>query len=853
VNPGRLAVPALVCAIAGALSLPGTPTAALAVGLAGAAQHPRTPGAAPLWRTHGGEVPQAPSRPPLTPVAPDAGSGEEAAGSSQGETDPLVSNGLGSPSCKGALGGELSPQDRDNCETSGFVAAPAPTGDYGIDVHIDTDVIGFSVDSTVQDLLITPLWLMLVWVVHALIVMLEWSFTVDLLDSAAAGGLARGLRQAQAAFTTPWLPLVLAVASMLALYHGLVRRRVAETVGEALLMGAMMVGGVWVIADPTGTVGALGEWANEAALGTLAVAAHGAPSTPGQALGTSLDAMFAAAVEAPWCYLEFGDVSWCREPARLDPALRAAGVAIAAREESQARCGSECGGGGSPQTLRHSAQLLRDARNNGAVFLALPANGPDRNSINEQGSLLRTICASSDATACRGPTAPQAEFRTAGRTMARLAGLLLIAAGLLGMSLLLGLVAVRLLSAAILALLYLLLAPAMVLAPAFGEGGRALFRRWVAQLLGAIVSKLLFSFLLGVMFAVLTVLSNLSAIGWWTQWLLTSAFWWSAYKRRHQPLGALGGAAGREQARHRSVIRRLGDALETRTVNNAIGRWRDKRGRSSPPIERPRTPDRMPGRRSGASPPPPSPAVSMRRQAQGTLGLEHDAASEHVELSGASEQEVRALGVRLGRIRLERAKALAGGDRRRALALELRGQRVEGEAKRKHEALTSAQRVAGTSREVYAREHLDARERFLDAQAALPGSGARPGRGPDQGTRAEPRRDYPRLAGLAGYGREEYEGLDPRSQRTARLRIDRELALRGQMSNGVAEVGRTASDLARKPSIGASRHGERERAMSAARDRIDPSLLRQARESSVMRDAREVAAGRKRQLGRDRP
>ena len=34
--------------------------------------------------------------------------------------------------------------EQRNCETSGFVAAAAPTGDYGIDVHIDTGVLGLS-------------------------------------------------------------------------------------------------------------------------------------------------------------------------------------------------------------------------------------------------------------------------------------------------------------------------------------------------------------------------------------------------------------------------------------------------------------------------------------------------------------------------------------------------------------------------------------------------------------------------------------------------------------------------------------------------------------------------------------
>ena len=56
--------------------------------------------------------------------------------------------------------------------------------------------------------------------------------------------------------------------------------------------------------------------------------------------------------------------------------------------------------------------------------------------------------------------------------------------------LLLGFIALHLLGAAILSLFYLLLAPAAVLAPALGDGGRAAFRAWGTRLLGAVCSKL---------------------------------------------------------------------------------------------------------------------------------------------------------------------------------------------------------------------------------------------------------------------------------------------------------------------------------------------------------------------------
>jgi TrbL/VirB6 plasmid conjugal transfer protein len=539
--------------------------------------------------------------------------------------------------------------------------------------------------------------------------MLEWCFTVDLLDSAAAAGVSGGLRRMQAAFTESWLPIALASASVLALYRGLIRRRVADTLGEVLLMGAMMVGGSWVIADPTGTVGALGEWANQASLGTLAVAARGTPASPGRALGASLDVVFAAAIEVPWCYLEFGDVGWCREPSRLDPRLRAAGLRIAAGELAQAACrpGSNslvsCAGPGSAQgeALDHSAELLRDARSNGAIFLALPANGAARNSIGERGSLLWTLCQSSEATNCRGPTAAQAEFRTNGGTWSRLGGLLLIAGGLLGMLLLLGFVALRLLAAAIFSLLYLLLAPAMVLAPAFGEGGRALFRRWAAQLLGAVVSKLVFSFLLGVVFAVLAVLSDLDALGWWTQWLLMSAFWWGAYTRRHQALAAAGGTladrrmAG-EHAQRRSVLRRMSDVLETRK-GIAAARWaKAKLSKEAPDGQRGR-PARVADRSSANELARAGTDEQALRALDGehrALDGEHGDPSARVREDPEIDRRLSAKRAQLERLGRERGEALAVGDTRRAAELGHRGERVKGELEREQEAQNTARRVA---------------------------------------------------------------------------------------------------------------------------------------------------------------
>jgi hypothetical protein len=817
----------------------------------------------------------APSSPPLSSGAAgaDASDGEEGL-SPEGEADPLVSNGLGSPSCKQALGEELSETSRRHCQTSGFIAAAAPTGNYGIDVHIDTGVLGLSSGgllSTVQDLFVTPLWMALVWSVHALVVMLEWSFTIDLLDIATAGGLGSSLRTAEAVLTMPWLPMALAVASILVVYDGLIRRRVAETLGEALMMGVMMAGGLWLIVDPSGTVGALGRWANQASLGTLAVAARGTPATPGQALSQGMDTLFTQAIESPWCYLEFGDVNWCRNSARLDPRLHAAGLKIAAAESSSAGCrpapaSCAAGAGASPsKALERGAELLREAQSNGAIFLALPANGSARNSINEQDSLLRTLCQTSEATNCRGPTAAQAEFRTNGGTWSRFGGLLLIAAGLLGMLLLLGFIAVRLLGAALFSVLYLLLAPGMVIAPAFGQAGRAVFRRWISRLLGAVVSKLLFSFLLGAVLAVLAVLSDLQSLGWWTQWLLMSAFWWSAYTRRHQAIGAIDGViAGHrssERVMRRSVVRRVSDVIESRK-GMAAARWATgRRSRPAPDVERHRPPRRADRSRSAER----MAGVSADNQVKRALESEHRAASARVGSKQQSDRRLSAKHAQLGRLRREGAGAASAGDTRRAAEMSHRADRVASEIDREREALGKARRVVGDGEhalrrtgDVYTREGVAEHARFLDAQARLP-------------SRA---REHAALAGLAGYGREEYERLDPRRARAARLEIDRELALRRELTGGSrsaaqlqaeGQSGRVdRSGVEREPGGGSrqpGRHAEHGLPGSSTRRGV-PGARRAAEHterhpvsdrSSVLHDAREVAARRKRQLGRGRP
>ncbi len=876
--------------------------------------------------------PHAPAGPPLVshvaasnPPAETQKEEPESFAQPAVEADPLVSNGLGSPLCGHPSGaGGLSAQALRNCRTSGFLAAPAPTSNYAFDVNVEHGAINLDPMALLQDYILEPVWIALVWVVHALLVMLEWCYSIDLLDGSTMGEVGRGLRQAQATFTDPWLVSVLAVASVLTLYHGLVRRQVAQSLGQALVTIAMMAAGLWMIADPAGTIGSLGQWTNQASLGTLGAVAQGAPGGGARPLSEGMATVFAYGIEAPWCYMEFGNVQWCRDPAKLEGRLRTAALHSASLPKNARLHCSEgesdlevCTSMTSEQARAARGpgrERLLDAQTNGALFLALPANGALRNSVGTSGSLLNVLCGSKEINNCSGPTAPQAQFRSAGATGQRAAGLLLILAGALGMVLVLGFIALHLLGAALLSLLYLLMAPAAVLAPALGDGGRAVFRGWATRLLGAVVSKLLFSLLLGTLLLMVRILLSLQGLGWWTQWLLVSVVWWGAWRQRHQVLSFAAGEH-RHAGAAGSLTARVQRALAgPRMAMRGAGTVRDRFSRPAPSVAQQQARTQEVRERA---------RVKADAQAGRTLEHEHGLARAQVRAAPQARADLGSKQSQLARVHSAQRTAREAGDTRRAAQLGVRAQRIKGEIAERQQSLSDARRVVGegerakrTGGRVYTRAGLEERARFLDAQATLPGSieaaragasaragtGARAGAGAatDTGTvgtgdrgaelggsgvgadrggtragegagralgrsgasggssRATPgqRRDYAALASLAGYGSAEYERLDPRRERQARLEIDRELALRRELGGAAEELARGGGSLPRREQRKVAKEFDRtvEQRMKDGGHQ-PPASSERARSlasgnSPVMRDIHEVAQRRKRQLGR---
>ena len=457
------------------------------------------------------------------------------------------------------------------------------------------------------------------------------------------------------------------------------------------------------------------------------------------------------------------------------------------------------------QTLFASAALLREAQTNGELFLALPANESGRNSVTKKGALLNVLCGGGKSTdECKGPTSSQAEFRSQKGTGSRVIGLFAIWLGALGMLLLLGYLALRLLGAALVGLFFLLLAPAAVLAPALGDGGRAAFRGWATKLLEAVIAKLTYSFLLGVVLMMMKLLLSLTILGWWEQWLLISAFWWAIFLKRHQTLGwAAGAGHHRPQPNHRSMARRVGSALETPQCSaEAPGRekeaetaWARCQASFQVAHAAPTSKDKRSGRAGGRAPRAASQSADRQSAAQVAVASARSS-------TGADQMAHRK---RLERLRHERQKALANGDTRRALELGAREQRIEGKRERR-----------GTLAMAMLDPELELGEVASMASVAGHSGGER--------TRS-------------GSAMARHASVDHRA-------VGRSQTMRPQAADvgqGLVQKGGSTppSGLRADP-----------RAVDALRGSVAPQGREGARhESTVMDDVREVAARRKRQLG----
>lgn len=410
------------------------------------------------------------------------------------DEDAFRTLGGGSPLCSRRPGG----QAQRNCASAGALAHPYPLANYGLDIHINTGVTRITSNLMMAlQTLGSFLWLALLYLVKGVLLLLEWAFSLDLLGDALTDLRRALLRLHRGVLGETWLVAALAVAGLWGIWRGLVQRRTTETLAGLAATVALMVCALVLIHSPAQTVGYATRLVNEASLGLLSGASTGTVTQGPRALGDAQAAVFDQIVLRPWCALQFADLDFCLGRAPADD-LPVALAAVARGSDSVAD-----------------------------LWLRFPAGGEERKEMYERWK--------GDG----NPLQPKVRMQKEGQTGTRLALIALIACGLLGACCLLFWLGFKLLVQAVLALVLLLLAPAMLLAPAFGEAGRRTFLTWAKRLLAAIVAKAVFALVLALVLVAAGLLAEFRSLGFVGGWLLQVVFWWGLFLNRGQLVGFL--------------------------------------------------------------------------------------------------------------------------------------------------------------------------------------------------------------------------------------------------------------------------------------------------------------------------
>jgi hypothetical protein len=516
-----------------------------------------------------GAAAPSPSGPTPQP-SPAASVPDPASEQKDGYADPFASLGARSPFCRNA---EIGARAAERCRLSGAIAHPYPLSSYGLDVRV-----GFSLTKVENNLLgalqsvAALVWMGLVYLLKGVLLLLEWAFSLDLI-----GDTLPGVRRAlttlhERVLGEPWFLFAIAVAGLWGIWRGLVQRRTIETLGGLAMTVLLMVAALVVIANPAGTVGYASKLSNEGSLGILSATSSGRVKRPAESFSDSMHSLYDSLVLEPWCALEFGDVEWCLAHPKDTSSLTNADVWLAFPAQSGQReslykltKGESLDTGGILGSAISFGDLLgsaRDVATGGPLGQVLGISRLGKQAL--QGRDAKLSARVQDLVQ-KDPE--RVRIQEGGGTFPRIALLALIALGMLGASALLAYVGVRLLLAAILSLILLLLAPAMLLAPAFGESGRATFIAWAKRLVGALAAKLIYALLLALLLIAAAALGSLR-IGWFGTWLLEIAFWWGVLLKRKELVGLA--SAGRGGLRHgQTSARRL--YRDARQAGFAIG------------------------------------------------------------------------------------------------------------------------------------------------------------------------------------------------------------------------------------------------------------------------------------------
>jgi hypothetical protein len=472
-----------------------------------------------------------------------------------GSLDPTAVLGVANPLC--GERGELSAAQRRNCRSSRSPESAYPVGNYGWDIHISeggfiTSLLAPAISFVLQ-LFSVFFWLLPLLVLKGCLIVLGFAFSLSpFTDNRMLAQTTNGLEGFYANFTAPWLTALFVILGGWGLYNGILRRRAGETTAGMLAAVVMMLAALWIIHSPRETVGRLAEVVNKASLVAVSAPSSGRLTAPMRSYDSQMSAVWNQMTEVPFCATDFSDVNWCLNARPSKQAIEAAKGGLSTSEpftkallaglpEDEAKATRVLNG--RLRALFGSATTIRD------LYLRFsPGSGPREalwdyynGTEDNHVGLPFNIGPQLDVGGGSEGAAPE-KVSMQGRSglLPRLVLVLIFVLGLIGGMLLLLWLSLKLVMAAASAFILVLLAPLAMFMPVFGVAGRAAFTRWLTSLLGAVVAKLIFSALLGVVLLGSRVLG--AGVGGSSPTLgliATMAFWWAAFLSRERYLALL--------------------------------------------------------------------------------------------------------------------------------------------------------------------------------------------------------------------------------------------------------------------------------------------------------------------------
>ncbi len=396
------------------------------------------------------------------------------------------------------------------------------------------------------------LWLITAFIAYAVITLFAFAFSLDLVNGNGAPGsgalepVSQAIHNIYAnTFGSAWLIAAVALVSLWAMWKALMQRRYTETASTLAVSLLYCVLALGIVTQPQRTITPASELANKLSTALLSLTSQGnltSEEAAKQAVGNQL---FSLLIMQPWTVLEFGGIEHCT--------TSVAGKAVSVPVRPLSSNPTE------EETLSSRLQTTTEIRTPGAKtcinnelkyaphFLAYPFQSHERNQEYEalehgdDHDLPETDPGKHNSSYPLGAAdEPASEASGKGGQYQRLLLALLILAGETGAWLLLGALAIGVITAGVFLLLTLMLAPFALVIGVIPGRGHEFFLRWLVKLAGYLLRKVIYSVILAVVLALCAALEDATSnLGWFMAFALQAVFLWAVFKERDRITGDL--------------------------------------------------------------------------------------------------------------------------------------------------------------------------------------------------------------------------------------------------------------------------------------------------------------------------